>query len=152
MILLSLEYNYIIILKLSDWAEDLSCPIDFIDYWYHLCLSEVKKAIEDDPLNKINAFHWTRWREDFENDYQPPCGESFSAPERAWFASYLQYLVYAYQIPSKKLALHYGKALFCRLMEEYYRFHCFGADQFTERFADKYGLPPGTGEIVQLGF
>ena len=141
-------------LKLGDWAANLADDIDFIDYWYHLSLSSTKYEIESNYMNKINAFHWTRWKEDFEeftDGYQIISGEGFSAAEREWFAMYTQYLVYAFQASSSFLARHYGKNTYRDIMDNWFKYHTFGVDQFVENIAIKHGLPPGVVDVNRIG-
>ena len=105
--MLKYEYDLTTVFKLSEWSEALPETIDFIDYWYNFCLSDTKSWIETYIGNKINAFDWTRWQNDFEvfsEMYRPIQGESFSGEERSWFAAFTQYLVYAFQTCSKTLA------------------------------------------------
>lgn len=155
---MSLEFDFGAVLKFGSWAGSLPETIDFTDYWYNLFLSETKAMIESSPMNKINAFHWTRWQEDFEREYIPVAGDSdTSATEdyevisrsREWFACYMQYLVYALQMPSKVIARFYGKEVFISVMSGWRRYHTFGVDHFVAVFADKYGLPAGC-HIMEL--
>ena len=147
------ELEFGTVLKLGDWAANLADDIDFIDYWYHLSMSRTKHEIESDFMNKINAFHWTRWKEDFEeftDGYQTLSGEGYSSAEREWFAMYTQYLVYAYQSSSSALASHYGIGTYHDIMGNWHKYHTFGVDQFAENIAAKYGLPPGVAAAVKL--
>lgn len=144
---MGLEFNFGIVLKLGDWASNLPEDIDFIDYWYNLSLSKTKAQIESDPTHKINAFHWTRWKEDFEefvDKYEIKPGEAYEPDEREWFALYMQYLVYGLQMSGKQIAEHYGKNVFVAMMNGWYRYHTFGVDLFIETFAEKFGLPENT--------
>ena len=148
------EFEFTTVLKLGDWAANLADSIDFIDYWYHLSLSDTKHKIESDFMNNINAFHWTRWKDDFEefhDGYQKIAGEGFSAPEREWFAMYTQYLVYAFQSSSSDLAKHYGKDTYCNIMANWFKYHTFGVDQFVENIVIAHGLPPGVTSVTRLG-
>ena len=150
---LSIEYNYMTVRKFSHWAGRLPETIDFIDYWYHFFLSKTKEKIESDPMHHINAFHWTRWQEDFEDfvdRYTPRPGEAYSEEERSWFAAYMQYLVYAMQLLSRNIAEHYGKDVFTNVMGNWFQYHCFGVDQFITRFVEKYGLPTEVTEVKEL--
>ena len=143
---LKFEYNLTIVRKLAQWAIDLPNNIDFLDYWYNLSLSETKYKIESSVANNINAFHWTRWKEDFEefvDGYKPQPGDGFSEQEREWFAMYSQYLVCELQISSKEIAVHYGKDMFVRLMKGWFKYHTFGTNLFMDHFSEKFGLPPG---------
>ena len=153
-IFVKFEFEFGTVLKLGDWAANLADDVDFIDYWYHLSLSRTKYEIESDFMNKINAFHWTRWKEDFEeyvDGYQKVAGEGFSASEREWFAMYTQYMVYAFQISSKDLALHYGKDTYQKIMGNFFKYHTFGVDQFVENISMKHGLPPGVVTVSRVG-
>lgn len=148
-----LNFEFGTVLKLGDWAANLSENIDFIDYWYNLSLSRTKHEIESDILNKINAFHWTRWKEDFEeytDGYHTVLGEGYSAPQREWFAMYSQYLVYAFQVPSRLLAEHYGMDTFREIMGNWFKYHTFGVDQFVENIVMEHGLPPGVTSVQRL--
>ena len=147
------EFEFGTVLKLGDWAAGLADDIDFIDYWYNLSLSRTKHAIESNIMNKINAFHWTRWKEDFEefNDgYQKLEGEGFSGVEREWFAMYTQYLVYAFQVSSSTLAKYYGKDTYVAIIADWFKYHTFGVDQFAENIATKHGLPPEASTVTRL--
>ena len=147
------EFEFSTVLKLGDWAANLDDGIDFIDYWYHLSLSGTKHDIESDFMNKINAFHWNRWKEDFEvfvDGYKIIPGEGFSSHEREWFAMYTQYLVYAFQLSSSFLARHYGKETYREIMDDWFKYHTFGVDHFVESITEKHGLPPGA-EVVRIG-
>ena len=140
-------------MKFYIWAERLPDKIDFIDYWYNLFLSKTKAQIESSPADNINAFHWTRWREDFEeftDGYEPLPGESYSSNMRQWFGQYMQFLVYGLDTPSKIIAEHYGKGVFFDTMEDWFRYHTFGVDQFIQTFTETYGLPPGVTRLVDL--
>ena len=148
------ELEFTTVLKLGDWAANLPDDVDFIDYWYHLSLSATKHEIESNFMNKINAFHWTRWKEDFEeytDGYQPVGGEGFSATEREWFAMYTQYLVYALQASSGSLAKHYGKDTYRDIMDNWFKYHTFGVDQFVENITMKHGLPPCVTTVSRVG-
>ena len=147
------EFDFGAVIKLGDWAANLDDDTDFIDYWYSLSLSDTKRGIESNPMNKINAFHWTRWKEDFEefvDGYSIIPGDGYSSREREWFAMYTQYLVYAFQVSSSFLAGHYGKETYRDIIADWYRYHTFGVDQFAENIASKHGLPPGA-EVIRLG-
>lgn len=135
------EYEYITVSKLSDWAESLSGDIDFLDYWYHLSISDIKHSIEVSILNKINAFEWTRWQEDFEEVYRPIPGEGYDKELRFWFADFSQMLVYALQISSKDIAICYGKDGFAKILDKWYQYHTFGTDHAVSRFVEDFGMP-----------
>ena len=148
------EFEFGTVLKLGDWAANLPDDIDFIDYWYHLSLSATKSEIESNYMNNINAFHWTRWKEDFEefaDGYRIVAGEGFSAAEREWFAMNMQYLVYAFQVSSSFLAKHYGKCTYRNIMDNWFKYHTFGVDQFVESITAKHGLPPGVTTVDRIG-
>ena len=150
---MKLEYEFGTVLKLAHWAEELDDSIDFIDYWYNLALSKTKWLIESDMANRINAFHWTRWKEDFEQfeeKYDPKYGNGYSGAERSYFAMYSQYLVYSLQLYSKELAEYYGKSGFQKLMDCYNQYHCIGSNLFADKFAEKFGLPAGVEKIVYI--
>jgi len=143
---LNLEFDFAIVLKFGSWASELPDDVDFIDYWFNLFLSQTKALIDSNPMHKINAFHWTRWQEDFEqfvDGYKPTHGASFSADQREWFACYMQYVVYGLQLTAKQIAEHYGKDVFLDVMRGFSRYHTFGVDLFVETFAGKFGLPSG---------
>jgi hypothetical protein len=144
---ITLNLDFGAVLKFGDWAINLSDEIDFIDYWYNLTLSRTKAQIESDPMSSINAFHWTRWQEDFEefvDKYQPKAGNGFTQSQREWFAAYTHYLVCALGLPSKAVAVHYGAEKFTNLMDGWSRYHTFGVDQFVESFISEYGTPPNS--------
>jgi hypothetical protein len=147
------NFEFVTVIKLGDWAANLDDDIDFIDYWFHLSLSQTKYKIESDIMNNINAFHWNRWKEDFEifvDGYAIVKGEGYSAPEREWFAMYVQYLVYAFQVSSRFLAEYYGKPVFRDIMKDWFKYHTFGVDQFVERIIIKHGLPAGVSSVEKL--
>ena len=147
------EYSDATVFKMSSWAEHLPNDIDFIDYWYNLFLSETKAKIESHPMNNINAFYWNRWRNDFEiyvDEYSPIPGDGFQAEERFFLGWYMQYVVYAMQIPSRQIAEHYGKDVFQKVLNGWFKYHTFGSNLFMVHFVDNFGLPPGVTEIVQL--
>ena len=152
-ITLNLEYEFVTVLKFYCWAEQLPNDVDFIDYWYNLFLSKTKAQIESSIADNINAFHWTRWQEDFEeytDGYQPQPGDGYSADMRQWFGQYMQCLVYGLDTPSRQIAEHYGKEVFLATMEDWFRYHTFGVDQFIQNFAERFGLPPGVSQLVTL--
>ena len=143
---LRFNYDYIIVSKLGQWAEELPDTIDFLDYWYNLFLSETKIYIDEPDSGTLASFWINRWKRDFEeytDKYTPKQGEGFSGEERSWFAQYAQYLVYELQTPSKDICSLYGKAMFEWLMKHYNKFHCFGTNLFMDYFIDEWGLPPG---------
>ena len=138
------EYEYVTVSKLSDWAESLPDDIDFLDYWYHLSTSDIKHSIEVSILNKINAFEWTRWQEDFEEVYSPKPGEGYDKELRFWFADFSQMLVYAFQVSSKDIAIYYGKDGFSKTLDKWYQYHTFGTDHAISRFIETFGIPQVT--------
>ena len=148
------EYDFILVRKFAAWARNLPDNIDFIDYWYNLSLSETKHKIEEHPANKINAFHWTRWQEDFEqyvDSYVPIISdELFYYQEREWFAMNMQYLVYAFQVPSREIASYYSKDLHREIFFDWHKYHTFGVDQFVENIVIKYGQPLVSKHIILL--
>ena len=153
---ISMKFNFefVTVLKLGDWAANLDDDIDFIDYWYNLSLSRTKHDIESDIMNSINAFHWNRWKEDFEafvDGYRVVVGEGYSASQREWFAMYTQYLVYAFQVSSGFIAKHYGKDIYCGIMADWFKYHTFGIDQFVENIVIRHGLPSGVPSVQRLG-
>ena len=148
------DFEFVTVLKLGDWAANLDDNIDFIDYWFHLSLSRTKYKIESDIMNNINAFHWTRWKEDFEvfiDGYSIVEGEGYCTSQREWFAMYTQYMVYAFQASSASLAEHYGEGAYREIMGDWFKYHTFGVDQFVENIVIKYGLPPGVSSVQRLG-
>ena len=152
--MLRFEYDYGTVIKFYDWAENLSDDLDFVDYWYNLFLSQTKEKIESGISRNINAFHWTRWKNDFEiyvDKYAPQKGDGFFPDLRNWYAHYMQCLVYALQIPSREIAEFYGKSVFDYATKMFYKYHCYGIDYFIRSFTEKYGLPAGTAEILKIG-
>ncbi|MCL2158995.1 MAG: hypothetical protein FWH48_06285 [Oscillospiraceae bacterium] len=148
------EYNLGTVLKFQDWAENLPDDADFVDYWYNLFLSQTKEKIEESMLNNINAFWWNRWRNDFEtyvDAYVPISGNGQTPDIRNWFAQYMQYLVYALQLPSKKIAEFYGKGAFEAVAKMYPKHHCYGADYFVNSFIGEFGLPPEVASVTPVG-
>jgi len=148
------EYSLGTMIKFQDWAENLPDDIDFADYWYNLFLSKTKEKIEESPLNNINAFWWNRWKNDFEiyvDGYTPVPGDGANPHVRNWAAQYMQYLVYALQVPSKTIAKFYGKRTFEAILGMYPKYHCYGADYFVNSFADEFGLPPEVENINSIG-
>ena len=148
------EYNLGTVLKFQDWAENLPDDVDFIDYWYNIFLSKTKEGIEESMLNNINAFWWNRWRNDFEkyvDGYVPVTGDGINPDIRNWVAQYMQYLVYALQVPSKRIAEFYGKKVFDAVAKMYSKYHCYGVDYFVNSFVSEFGLPPEVTEITSVG-
>ena len=142
------EYDYGHSLKFGGWAKSIPDSIDFVDYWFNLFLSKTKAQIEEHKANTINAFHWTRWKEDFESFvdmYQPFDGvEVYYELERSWFARYMQYLVCGLQLPSAEIARWYGKDQFREIIRNWFRYHTFGGNLFVEYVISEHGgLPPG---------
>jgi len=144
------EYDYIITAKLAEWARRLPDDCHFVDYWYNLFLSDVKRGIDDKEVDNSASFWLTRWREDFELEYSPRRGQTTYDYQRAWFAMYTQYLVYELQTPSRVLATHYGVACFAWLMERYDTFHTIGTNLFTEYFVEEWGWPPGITQAARV--
>ena len=149
----NVEFNFTTVLKFGGWAESLPDDIDFLDYWYNLFLSKTKAQIESSILDNINAFHWTRWREEFEeyiDGYKPIPGNGYDSEIRLWFGEYMQYLVYGLDTPSFKIASHYKKDVFQSVFDDWFVYHTFGVDQFIENFTERFGLPPGVNSLVAL--
>jgi len=131
-------------MKFSAWAEELPDDIDFIDYWYNLFLSTTKEQIEADPTSNVNAFYWPFWRNNFElhiDSYNPIDGEGFFAVERAWFARYMQYLVYSLKLTSREIAGFYSKDVFRDVMHSWFSYHTLGVDQSINTFVERFGKP-----------
>ena len=148
------EYSFTIVSKLSSWAESLLDDIDFIDYWYNLALSKTKADSDSDIMHKINSFSWTIWQENFEtyvDGYIPMPGEGYDADSRSFFGRYMQYLVYAFQLPSKVIAEFYGKDVYRAIMLCMPKYHTMGSDSFVENIIEKYGAPPEVVQIVSVG-
>ena len=148
------EYCYTIVSKLSSWAESLSDHVDFIDYWYNLALSRTKADSDSDIMHRINSFSWTIWQENFEvfvDGYVPLEGEGFDPDNRAFFGRYMQYLVYAFQLPSRSIAEFYGKDIYGKIMLGMPRYHTMGSDSFVENIVERYGAPPGVARIEIVG-
>jgi len=136
--------------KLSRWAESLPDNVDLVDYWYNLFLSETLFQITDHPMNNINAFGETRWREDFEtfvDRYIPKQGNGYDGEIRYWYAWYLIQLVYAFQLSPKEIANHYGRSMFEDFPNNWYQYHTFGCKLYLEKFVEKYGWPEGVTEF-----
>jgi len=144
------EYDYMVIAKLAEWARRIPDDRDFLDYWYNLFLSDVKCGIDDKEVDNSTSFWLTRWREDFEESYTPIKGEGFFDYERAWFATYAQYLVCEFQTPSKTLAGHYGLVMFKWLMGRYAEFHTIGTNLFIDYFMDEWGMPPNVAQPARI--
>ena len=148
------EYSYTIVSKLSSWAESLSDNTDFIDYWYNLALSKTKADSDSDIMHRINAFSWTIWQENFEtyvDGYVPLEGEGFDPDNRSFFGRYMQYLVYAFQLPSRAIAEFYGKDVYRKIMLGMPKYHTMGADSFVENIIAKYSAPPEAARIEVIG-
>ena len=148
------EFDFGTVWKLGQWASNLPDDIDFIDYWYNLFLSATKKRIDKNIVNKINAFHWTRWQEDFEefvDKYKPLRGDGFGADARDWYGMYMQYLVYAFKLPGEDIARFYGKDVFAHVMNGWTRYHTYGVDLFVETIVSRYGCPIEAERIILLG-
>ena len=144
------EFDIIVHNKLAHYAESLSEEIDFIDYWINFCKSSVFREIESNWFARINAFHWTRWREDFELIYEPIKGNGYSEKERWWYASFMHYLQYAMQSPSASIVDYYGKEVLFSLMDEWYQYHTFGVDCAIEKFIEKHNKPIWVKNILRL--
>jgi len=141
---LKFEYDYGTVIKFYNWAESLSDDTDFVDYWYNLFLSETKRKIESGISCNINAFHWRRWKNDFEiyvDKYAPKKGDSYFPELRSWYAHYMQCLLYTLQISSKEIADFYGEQIFDDVTKMFYKYHCYGIDYFVGSFIEKYGSP-----------
>ena len=148
------EYSFTIVSKLSSWAESLSDNIDFIDYWYNLALSKTKADSDRDVMHRINSFYWTIWQENFEvyvDGYVPLKGEGYDPDNRSFFGRYMQYLVYAFQLPSRNIAEFYGKDIYASIMRGMPRYHTMGSDSFVESIVEKYGAPTGVSRIELVG-
>ena len=148
------EYNFVIVSKLSSWAESLPENIDFIDYWYSLSLSKTKADSDSDAMHRINAFSWTIWQENFEeyvDGYVPIEGEAYDSANRSFFGRYMQYLVYAFQLPSRAIAEFYGKEVYRKIMLGMTKYHTMGSDSFVENIVEKFGVPPGVTSIATIG-
>ena len=148
------EYCFTIVSKLSSWAESLPDNNDFIDYWYNLALSKTKADSDSDKMHKINAFSWTIWQENFEvyvDGYVPREGEGFNSDNRSFFGRYMQYLVYAFQLPSRTIAEFYGKDVYGKIMLGMPKYHTMGSDSFVENIVEKFGAPPGVARIEIVG-
>ena len=126
--------------KFADWAKSLSDDVDFIDYWYNLFLSQTKERIESNPLNNINAFWWTRWKEDFEefvDKYKPITGNGFDADIRYWFASCMQEAVNRLDISSKEIAQRYGKDSFAYMINFWHHYQPMFGEEFVNKFVNQ---------------
>ena len=148
------EYSFTIISKLSSWAESLPDNVDFIDYWYHLALSQTKADIDSDIMHRINSFSWTIWQENFEHyvdGYVPKAGEGYDPDSRSFFARYMHYLVIAFGVPSRTLAELYGKEVFREIMLGMPSYHTMSSDSFVENIVERYGVPPRVSEITSIG-
>ena len=148
------EYCFSIVSKLNRWAGSLSSNIDFIDYWYNLALSKTKACIDSDVMHRINAFDCTIWQENFEefvDRYAPHEGEGYDTDTRSFFARYMQYLIYAFQIPSRPIAEFYGISGYQRILLGMPRYHCFSSDAFVQEVVDRYGIPPGVTQVEIVG-
>ena len=105
-------------------------------------------------MHRVNAFDCTIWQENFEefvDGYVPIAGEGYDPDTRSFFARYMQYLIYAFQIPSRPIAEFYGKHGYERIILGIPRYHCFGSDAFVQEIAEKYGVPPGVKRIETIG-
>ena len=143
--MLKFELDFGTVLKLGSWAGSFQENVDFLDYLHNLSLSKTKTKIESCVRNNINAFHWTRWQEDFEevvDGYAVRDSDTFTPEQREWFACYTQYLVYALQTSSKEIFQYYDKDVFLEIMNGWARYHTFGVDLFVETVITKYGKPP----------
>ena len=148
------EYCFTIVSKLSGWAENLPDDIDFIDYWYNVSLSKTKAYIDSDIMHRMNAFSFTIWQENFEvfiDGYVPVTGEGYDIDSRSFFARYIQYLVYAFQMPSKTIAEFYGKEIYKNIVLGMPKYHTMGSDSFVENIVAKYGIPPGVSTVRTIG-
>ena len=153
-LLVKYEYCFTIVSKLSSWAESLPDDIDFIDYWYNLAFSKTKADSDSDIMHRVNAFSWTIWQENFEDyidGYAPLAGEGYDSDSRSFFARYMQYLIYAFQLPSKAIAEFYGKDVYRKIMLGMPKYHTMGSDSFVENIAEKYGVPHGVDRIERIG-
>jgi len=105
-------------------------------------------------MHRINSFSWTIWQENFEvyvDGYTPVEGEGYDADSRSFFGRYMQYLVYAFQLPSKAIAEFYGKDVYRKIILGMPKYHTMGSDAFVENIAEKYGVPHGVTQIETVG-
>ena len=147
------EYDFTTVSKLASWAESLRDDVDFIEYWYHLSLSNTKERIETSVANNINAFYWTRWQEDFEEFvdlYKPVSGNGYNRDVRYWFAYAMQCAVYGFQLSSRELAQFYGKPGYKAIIDKWFKYHTFGIDLLIEHLNIEFGIPGGA-EIQRVG-
>jgi len=144
------EYDYMVTVKLAEWARRIPDDCDFLDYWFNFIMSDVKCGIDDKNVDNSTSFWLTRWREDFEENYTPINGEGFFDYERAWFAMYAQYLVCEFQTPSKVIAEHYGLDMFKWLMDNYEKFHTIGTNLFVDYFVEEWGFPPNVTQPMRI--
>ena len=144
------EFDIIVHGKIANYAENLSNEDDFIDYWYNFMKSPVLREIESNMFARINAFHWTRWKEDFERTYTPVKGNGYSGKEKWWYSAFLHYFQYAIQSSSACIAGFYGKGVLQSLMDEWYQYHTFGVDCAIEKFIEKYNKPGWVENIIKL--
>ena len=105
-------------------------------------------------MHRINAFSWTIWKENFEeyvDGYVPVEGNGYDLDSRSFFARYMQYLVYAFQLPSKDIAEFYGKENYYNIMFGMQKYHTMGSDSFIENIVQKYGKPMGVAQVKTVG-
>ena len=82
--------------------------------------------------------------------YVPLEGEGYDPDSRSFFGRYMQYLVYAFQLPSRAIAEFYGKGIYRKIMLGMPKFHTMGSDSFVENIVEKYGSPPGVARIEAI--
>ena len=126
--------------KFANWAGSLADDACFIDYWYNLFLSQTKERIESNPLNNINAFWWTRWKEDFEvfvDKYRPIKGNGYDADIRHWFAACMQEVVNQSNLSSKDIAKKYGKKGFANMIKYWHHYQPMFGEEFVQKFLNQ---------------
>lgn len=130
--------------KMRRFAESLPDDVDFADYWYNFAVSKTKEEIDGSIINNINAFHWTRWKEDFEvyvDGYTPIKGNGLHDHWRGWFAAYTQPFIDVFDLPAREIFTFYGKEKFTKMLDMYPRAHCYGVDCFIDDVIDEFGAP-----------
>ena len=140
--------------KMGQMAENLSVSVggnfDFVDYWFNFFLSNVKDEIDKHFLLGINALWYSIWQEKFEECYFIKDGDPLTGPERYWFASYMEGLVFSFRCSPKIIAQYYGLDGFRRIAEGYQMFHCMGYDAFVQEIITEYGKPDAVERVEAL--
>ena len=137
--------------KLSSWAENLPEEVDFFHYWGSLLRSEVMSKLDYSESHSYHATYWTRWQEEFEKEYTPMKGDSFSQDEQAWTASFIYFLSRSLHVTSRDLAEFYGDLLVQNALNKWFPYHTMSYTNAIKKFVREFGLPLGAS-IEEFGW